>query len=143
MSQTVTVRLPDATRAALNATAAQQGLPPGTLAATLIATGLDDDIQTGRNDGDVVSAVLEVFVAAVDAEAAIRRAIAVSLARQIEHGGPGAPGAAARLIGMLRTEDTDEKWAPFRAWLSTPVPVHCGRCSATIEYGAGAGEEST
>ncbi|MEV0881761.1 hypothetical protein AB0I85_28515 [Micromonospora echinofusca] len=145
MSYTITVRVPDEVRDRLDEEAARVGLPPATLAAQLLADGLDDppslpgDGEGG--DGPLVASVMAAFAGYAGPQIAVSRELCLTLARQAERGGVGAAAAAARLervMGeVLPREKPVSDMEQLMGVLSQPVHTHCVRCRAAFDEAEG------
>ncbi|NES30064.1 hypothetical protein GCE86_06690 [Micromonospora terminaliae] len=141
-SSTITVRLPDEVRQRLDEEARRLRVPPGTLAARLVAEGVDDPPPALAGDAEPPVSALEASVLASFAGTSgplvgVQRELALTLARQAEQGGSGAAGAAARLRDVLAQAHahTPPDVDALAALLATPVVTECPQCG----FACGAG----
>lgn len=141
MSFTITVRVSDDVRDRLDEEAARLGMPPATLAARLLADGLEDALPLPGggedDDGPLVASVHAAFVGQVGPKAAVSRELCLTLARQAERGGQGATAAAARLdralAEALSRQELPADQVQLMEVLSKPVHTFCERCRAEFD----------
>ena len=131
-TMTVTVRLNDSEKAALDAAAAREGVRPATLAASLIRRGMGVPLERSPVvEGPLVSSVRTEF----GERAGAIRETAVALAQQVE---AGSASAAPRLLALMRAaEPTTQEEIEDRAWgiaLGIPDRGLCARCSRAMGH---------
>jgi len=133
----VSVSVPEPTYQELTRLATERGEPPSTVAGRLIADGLAGSAAAAPDGpGPVELATSAVFDDAevMDTRQALTRELALRLARQVDGGGAGAPGASVRLreITGLVTDERDAL-RQLSEHLSTPVHTYCRRCRAEFD----------